>query len=477
MHSPVNDLIGRSLIVIFLTKPIVDLFWSSGMFVGGIALTPLTVYGALVGVYFMTFRLQRGRHRPPFAGVFELFLLVVIVPPTVRIALGDDTPITDVIDISLRMVDSYLIYSAAFLAAARYQYEDFSPIVKAIILGSGIAILINVVAIQLGFGGAKPEDIAAGAPWRERGLYYDAGAMSNVAVYSLLFCVFGFSVIRTSRAAWIAFSVLVIFCDLYLIFKGKSRASVIQIMAVGLLYFSLFQRSWGRIVAPVLAALVIGIATISFDVDYGDFFGRFERDAQALSDTQSGDVGITASGEVSLGKYEGLGNRRGAMWAEAFTEILQRDFWGITLGEFTRSVAHSDIVDVLARNGVIGFCLYAVLMCGLPLRAFGQMKRSQADASRTLHFMAFALLVAYVLYSFPFRPLNYTTTSWYMWAIVGLSMARMTVVRRAPGRDAQPVEDADKAPETHGPRPRWNPRGPAPAISPSKPAGRARNAS
>jgi len=58
----------------------------------------------------MFFRLQRGRYKPPFAGVFELFLLIVVVPPVIRIAAGDKTSITDVIDISLRMLDSYLIY-------------------------------------------------------------------------------------------------------------------------------------------------------------------------------------------------------------------------------------------------------------------------------------------------------------------------------------------------------------------------------
>jgi hypothetical protein len=180
--------------------------------------------------------------------------------------------------------------------------------------------------------------------------------------------------------------------------------------------------------------VVIGVATLTFNVDYGDFLGRFGTDVEALSDRESGEVGIGAGGEVSLGKYERLGNRRVGMWADALSDILQRDVLGILLGEFARSVAHSDFIDVLARNGVVGFLLYIMLMTALPLRAWSQLRRAQSDSSRTLHFMAFALLVAYLLYSFPFRPLNYTTTSWYMWVIVGLSMARITVVRRQAAR-------------------------------------------
>jgi hypothetical protein len=76
--------------------------------------------------------------------------------------------------------------------------------------------------------------------------------------------------------------------------------------------------------------------------------------------------------------------------------------------------------------------------------------------------MAFTLLICYLFYSLPFRPLGYTTTAWYMWTVIGLAMARSRLApmeaaaaaarrRKAALAAAEAATGGDPAEET-GPR-------------------------
>ena len=201
MFSEIKDTVGRSLLVLFLIKPTIDLFWWMSINVGPLLLSPLTVTGAAVFIYFGVSRLKRGIHVPPYSRLFGVFITFNVVALFLGLLSGQNLSVIGVINVMLRMVDSYLIYGAAFLAASRSGYRDATPFVKAILIGSSVAVIANVLAIQVGYGGAKEGAVTALSLIRERGLYYDPGVLSNVAFFNLVFSVYLLHLERPRRPA------------------------------------------------------------------------------------------------------------------------------------------------------------------------------------------------------------------------------------------------------------------------------------
>jgi len=460
--SSIRDTVGKALLVLFLVKPFIDLLWRFYTFIGGINFSPTTVSGLLICLLFGGMWLSRPQYSPPFARLIEAFLLLNVVSFIIGMFSSDQARFAEALNVGIRITASYFIYSTAFAAALRYGYRDISPFIKAIMIGLAIAMILNIAAIRLGFGGAKFFEMGTDTS-RERGLYYDPGVLSNFALYSLIFAAFMLHVAR-GNLMWMLFCILIIIIDVYLIAATKSRAGIVQIILFGLVYVWMFHRSWGRIVAPIGAVVVLGASMLLFDIDIDETLSRFEGDVAAL-EQDSGTVGVKSGGNVSLGKFEQLGNRRGALWASALSIVAAKPIHEIILGNFSSSLAHSDYIDILGRNGIVGLVLYLIIMLGMLSRTFRLARLPHRDLpTRLTYFTAFVLLLCYMIYAIPFRPLLYTTTSWYMWALLGFALARERLSRtqrgktEAAGEDKPAGEDEPETEEEEPPPPRTRPR-------------------
>jgi len=443
---PIRDGIGRTLIVIFLIKPIIDLFPQNAIWMGPIRLSPTTVFGVLVFFLLAQFLFGRGRHVPPYGRVFEGFILLNAVSLASSVATGVFESMPSTVAWVFKILDAYVVFSCAYLAAQRYQYTEMTPFLTAIMFGSAIVVVLNVLAIQFDMTGLRPanEEFDAYARGRERGLYYDPGVLANVALYSLITTVFRYHLVRSGKGWWLLFAIVIVICDLYLLVASQSRVAVILTAVSGVVYLSFFQQKWGKLLAPVIAAVVFATMLSTMQDDVGEMFNRFDSDVEALQSAEGmrfGGVGVTSSGEVSFGDLEALGNNRGMKWAEALTDILRRPFHEMLIGNYSFSVGgHSDYIDVISRNGFIGFALFVTLMVGITRRTWTLARTAVAGRERVLHYLAFILALCFALYAIPFRPLGYTTTAWYMWAMVGFSFAwEARRVRMVPGRPAAPA--------------------------------------
>lgn len=471
MFSRINDGIGRTLLVVFLIKPLVDLAYFLSFPLGGFRLGPLHVFAGLLFFVLLRYRFQAGRNTPPLLALIETFIGLHLISILIGIDANPRLTFIQVIDYMLRVLDSVLIYVAAYLAAIRYRYRDATPFIKAIVIGSSIAVVLNVIAIQLGISPGVWEEkagSAAAAEFRVAGLYYDPGVLANVAFFNATFVIFLLHLTPKRSTLLVVAAVLLAIADLYLIGLSRSRAGMLQLAIFGLIYLWVFQKGWRRIFAPIAAAVVLGGAVSVLGIDLEDLFVRFESDVTAIEGDV--DVSLSSGGEVSLGALEGIGSNRGALWADALTKIVNKPLAQILFGDFSISVSHSDYIDILSRTGLVSLILYLAVILGLTAKALRLSWSARNPHDRTLYFMAFTLLLCYLFYSFPFRPLNYTTTSWYMWAVIGLAMARSRL------SDAEALAAARKASEAReknvaetaetvrrGPNDTQVRRGPAPA--------------
>jgi O-Antigen ligase len=465
---PIQDTIGRTLIVIFLFKPLIDLFPQAAIWVGPIRLAPTTVIGVLLFFWLVRFLFNRGRLVPPFGRLFEAFIVINALSLIVSLISGtfESMPLT--VAWVFKILDAYVVFSCAYLAAQRHQYTDITPFLTAMVVGGAIVVVLNVLAINLGMTGilASNEGFDAFSGGRERGLYFDPGVLANVAFNSLILTVFRYHLARSARPLWLVFTVVIVLCDLYLVIVAQSRAGMILIAVFGVIYLSLFQQSWGKILAPIVAVGVIAGTLATMEGDLSEILSRFEGDVAALEESEKGgNVGVTSSGRVSLGRYEALGSNRGMVWAEALSDIVQRPLIEILIGNYSFSKGgHSDYIDALSRNGVLGLIVFVWLIVGLVFRTWSLARSAGAGHGRVLHYLAFVLILCFALYAIPFRPLGYTTTAWYMWTLLGFSLAwsarRVTRTVTVPPRTARdaPAEpddgsEAEQEPAWPGPRP------------------------
>lgn len=425
----IRDPIGRMLILLFVAKPFIDLLWEYGISVGPIRLSPLTVTGFFLVAYFAPYRLKLGQHAPPFARIFEAFIALNLLGILFGLATSSNARPALALDITVRILGCYLVFFCTFAAARRYQYADAKPFMRAIVIGTAIAVVTNFLAIKLGFGGAKAGTEFTSGASREAGLYYDPGTLGLVAFLNLTFTVFYFHATKKGKTLWLIVTVAFALIDLSLMAASESRTPMI-LLSIAALGYMWYLRGWGRLAAPIVAGLILLLVAAVFSEQTDKFFGRFEGDVAAIESDDS-TVGETSSGKVSLGKYEALGNNRGALWANALTAISHRPAGEIMFGDFFGRIgAHSDYIDILGRNGVVGLGLYVLLVYGLAFRTFSLARNATREDSRAVQSLACLLAVCYAAYCFPFRPLNYTTTNWFMWAMVALALAAAPRLRR-----------------------------------------------
>lgn len=419
----VRDFVGVVLLIVFLVKPTVDLFWEFSVSLGPFRLSPLTVSGLLLLALLLPARLNRQQYVPPLGRLLEIFLLLNIIGALIGLMTSRTADATHALNVLTRMADSYLIYFTAYAAARREQYGSGFQFLRAALIGTGFAVLVNVVAIQLGYGGAKWDSEFGGDDTREVGLYYDSGVLANAAFYNLVFALFWFHATRMRLGLKASILFVLIVCDLYLIAAAQSRVVIVQLLVAIMIYLVVYRRGSGRISALIGAVAVVGAVALLLGQRFLGALERFEGDVTAVQSVDAEDIG-RRSGNVSLGTLESLGNNRGALWAAALTEIFEQDFPQVAFGDFFTVIgAHSDYIDVLARNGFVGLAVYLLLIYGTSLRTW-LLARENADRNvRALRCLAFILIACYVLYCFPFRPLMYTTTNWYMWTIIALAYA------------------------------------------------------
>jgi hypothetical protein len=422
-----NHIITSALIILFLVKPAIDLTWSLRTSLAGFTISPLHVSGLFILIYFGIQYIKYKQTTTPYSIIFATFIILNIISIIIGIFVYGFKPVA-IMDMMIRISASYVIYNAAFVAGTIDRNINYNKVIMAIMIGSSIAVIINFIGIKLGYGGLKEGAQDALAGLRERGLYYDAGGMSNVALFHIIFTVLFLHLLEKNikkiyLLLWYIFCLTTIGICLYAIYLGLSRSVMLQLALFAFLYILLVQKVAGKIILSSLIVIVIMGGLIQGDT-YDRLLTRFQGDLEALEESAENEQEVINDDEgISLGKYEQLGNNRGKNWAEALTEIVDRTIIEIMLGNFRSTHAHSDYVDVLSRNGIIGLIIYLLLLLSIFFKTFTLTLIRTGEQHDMIHVWAWMLITFYIAYSFPFRPLAYTTSAWYMWAMLGFSMA------------------------------------------------------
>lgn len=428
--------IRNFLVLLFLTKPTIDLFWFFSVSFAGFTVSPLHVAGLIVFFYLSFTLLIAPRLNTPYLKLLIVFVALNFISAVFGFMLHDKFEIQGLLNLFFRVMDSVVIYGAAFALGLRNRDSDWDDIIKAIVVGVCIAIVLNQIAIFSGWGGGiKANAGSVHSSLRERGLYYDPGGLSIVAMYGFIYTSFALKNIKLGLFKT-SITIIGLFSSLYLMVAGLSRSVLILLTFYVVIYFVIFGKAKEKAIYIVaICAVCVLVATYSL-VNYERLTARFEGDIDAVENIATN---VTEGKDISTNDLEALGSNRGRNWIVALEWIFQRGPMELLFGNFQSTPAHSDYVDILSRNGILGLSLYLMILFLFLISTFKALSSTSQNKYYSLHVFSFVLLAIYILYSIPFRPLSYTTTVWYMWATIGFSMARIRIAaldRRAKLRKA-----------------------------------------
>jgi hypothetical protein len=418
-----TDRITQGLAIFFLIKPTLDLTWFLKVNLAGISVSPLHL-SAFAFILLGGWCTLRGRR--PSLIVHTLFLcfflehflsignLLLFSDMTPKFKPGDGP--RWIADLLLRIFASLIALRLGCLTGMRRNVEDGVLLIKSMFLGNLIALSLNAFAMLLGYG--PNTAVTTEGVVRTAGLYYDPGILGFIAAMCFSFAIHLLHAAGKQRL-FRAATLIAIPLTALLIIQSGSKSATILIAITVCFYALVYRRGTGKISAVLILGVIVAIMA-AVRPDSSGIEQRLSRDVKILTTGLGTDIGADRQqGRFSFGQYEGLGNNRGRITARAIDKILKRPLGILFFGYCDGRSAHCDYVDVLGRNGFVGLALYLTLLATVVVSLYVLMTKMLDGNLRTITSITLALVLMYVAYSVPFRPLYYTTYSWYMWCLVG----------------------------------------------------------
>lgn len=412
--------------VFFAVKPFVDLTWFLKISVGGSNVGAAHAVGGALAFYGIVLAIVHRQTRPLAHTLFVGFSLSYGVSALLATLGGSATFDLGTVDRLCRVVASVGVLHIGYLIGLRRNDGDAVQLLKAIFFGNSAALALNGAAILL--------DIELGKDLRSDmrfgGVYYDPGVLAINAVQNVVFALYLAPGFRGWLQTVVRFGIPCM--AIGLVGASGSRSAVVLLLAALLVYVAMYQRGGRKVSSFIAVAAVLGLLLTALDSQTNIVIERFTTELETVGDLSTkgiGEVGFDAQGDFSLGNVERFGNNRGKNWAISLGEFLRRPIEMQILGDFESDSCHCDYIDILARNGVLGLGIYVCLLWHVLGATFRSFRTARSSVHRMVSTVAFSLVLMYALYSVPFRPSVYTTNAWYMWLLVGWTIARSVAQR------------------------------------------------
>lgn len=443
-----NDSLFLKLFCGFMiAKPLIDLTWNYGINLGGAKLSLLAVSGAMVAVTGARVALSGRVKANSIVILFYLFICCFFVS-----FLLSDYPISKsmrVVDQLLRLMGNVAMLFFGLVFAARRSLTGFATIIQSVWIGINAAIFVNIVGMTLGWDSYGTSD----GMDRINGLYYDAGVLGLIAVQNFAVCLYLPSLQGTARRKipqWMIYGSLL--ASVVLMGMTISRIAIVLAGISMAVYVFMFSRTAGFQQAAFI--FLLGTGGILYAFSENEFSRRFSAESEMLSQGVKQEVTFNR-GSIDLGDFQRFGSNRGKVIEDGLNEYLQGSFTAQLFGDFKFRTTHSDYVDILGRFGFVGLAVYLSLLSNALFALYRRSKIIGKRYEKALVSLAVSFLFMYNCYSIPFRPLWYTTNSWYVWLFVGLVLGQRNGVLRYGGKKRKYTQASARATAQNESLSRW----------------------
>ena len=386
-------------IVLFATKPLVDLMWNFRLFaVGGVALNLLAIVGFCVFItagylYFFQYderRIFNKRLIWSFLGL-NLFTSCISV-------FFYDLPIMYAMDFLIKLFAAYFIYFIGHRCMENNKGK--LRIIGTIWITTA---LITVLSIIRYFQGGYDIDVSQGVE-RFAGLYNDPGTPSYIAVISLVYGTLYIEILRKQEQpvpliVRIAF-VLMLLVVVFTLKITLTKSALLMFIVFLAMWFVLYKRKT-YIIVPLIILGTFYIYTKS----------------EAIQARLAPELEFLTADKLSMEQARHIGEGRIALWERLLIYYSQDyDLFQKLFGSSRSFGAHNQYIDYLMQIGLVGLTVFLVIL----LRFYRQLILLYREYCQPDIYMAMVLLTLFVIAGLTGHPFGYTTLLWYLMIMLSL---------------------------------------------------------
>jgi O-antigen ligase len=401
------------LILLFISKPLIDTTFAQPLLYG-FRLTEIV--GALVPLAILGHMLMAGRDqslgRMPLKGLWLFYAADVFIFSLLIVYHQD---LKSGANVFLRHINGFI----GFYMVQAFFHEERK--LKTLLMAMLVAGLfpIGVGLYQLATGTVWIQAQAEGLT-RNIGLYHDAFTVRAYAFQTLLaLLLYGALYVRSNplvRAGIMTYAVLV----MVVMLKAYSKAGILA-LALWALCWTALQRKY--LMLSLLIAGAVGAGVLYSTTIVTNLVQLFHKEIGALG-------GKVEVARTLQGRWYG--------WQEMIAHWSHLPWFNKLLGSGEVAVgAHNDYLLVLFHGGLVGLCLYVLLLGAVGFRIVRHV-REKADPLAVASLM---LLLMWLVDTIGLVPSAYPGYQWFVWGLIGLSL-RLRAMPDQPALEEESTQPA-----------------------------------
>jgi len=386
-------------IVLFATKPFVDLTWNFRLFAfGGRALNPLAIVGFCVCMIAGCLHFLQNGRKPIFnKRVIWIFLGLNLFHSSIAFSVHGRS-VMYIMDGLTKLFAAYFIY---FIGHRGIENDrDKLRIIGIIWITTFLVGILSSIQYSMGnFAVASSQGVE-----RFAGLYNDPGGPSYNAIMSIVFGTLYLELCTRQRqrirlVAKIAFILTVLVTALILKIT-LTKSALLMLVVFLTMWIGLYKRK-PYVIIPLMILCGYYIYTTSDEVQ------------KRLAP----EIAFLRADNYSMELARSMGTGRVATWETVLTYYIDDfDLFERLFGSASTFGTHNQYISYLMQLGAVGLTAFLIIL----LRFYGRLIYLYGKYKQPDVYMCIVLLTIFVVQGLTGAPFYYTTLLWYLMILLSV---------------------------------------------------------
>ncbi len=386
--------------------------------------TYITKIVAVVLAIYFVFQGFVGRRKLPFTREwFFVLLWIFIATVSMFFAIEPELSISRIYTMMLIIPTSFMLFSIIVWR------DSTKPIWLATILTT---ILVSILGLD--------NPLSYSDYGRLRGTLNNANLFGLVLLVSVGGLLYFFSIYKSKFVKLLIIPVM-IFMFYMIAETGSRKALIMVIMVLGVYFYFIFRETVKKSIVGAMAIGVLGVSGLiggAIYVQNSPHYDRIQRIITAIEKDDMSRAGGSERGRLQLYAkgFEVVQNNPGFGVGLDNFRVLSGGGFGVKVGTYS----HSNIIELIAGTGIIGFLLYYAMYVMIAMRLFRLRKCKLTDNDRFHYLLIVTMFTVYVIYDFAMVS-YYEKVSWLFLATY-IAAVHMLENKERPRRAGPQIGDS-----------------------------------
>lgn len=391
------------VLLMFASKPIIDTAWSY-VFFGGMSPTRMTAVLFPLLIFIHVIGAGKRFSDMPLFGIWLIYLIFVAFSSVSALLFNG---IFSYIDQMLRVANGFIGFY--MMQAYFSDTKSFEKLLKFLLLASIFPLAVSMY--QLATGAVLQERIATGGFSRNVGFYHDAITLRQYCFQTLIaiFLYWAYFLKENRDTVKKVFLFGLALVSVVSIFMLYTKAGYMT-LALWIIIWVISRKRFASMAGIILLLMLVGVILFESVLEVTNQVYGKELSAIGANDSN----GVVANDMTEMQALNG----RLYHWTHLLEEYANASAFTQLMGKGTGSAAHNDFLYKLVANGLVGLCIYVVLLYMITSRVLKNFLKDKDP----LNVAALMLITMWFVDSIGAVPSAYINYQWYVWGIIGLSL-------------------------------------------------------